>query len=435
MRKASSLFVYLAVFTGLIAPVADAQTTFASITGTVTDPSEVPIPGSHVEAVRRESGYKYQTLANEAGVYTLADLLAGTYDLTVSSGGFKDAQVKDVELVSRDVRRLDIAMQIGRVAASVEVSGGGATLIETETARISQTRTASDMEVLPLNTRSLTAFLSLSPGVATASTETATRRFAGSRRNQSDISVDGVSTTASNGTQISPLTNYIESFSEARVDMANNTAEASPVGEVTVVSKSGTNQLHGSVFDYYVTPMFRARDPSSPQRGSGISHRPGGSLGGPVVIPHLYDGRNKTFFYFSYETSQGSVSQQLLNPSVPLDAWRTGNFSALLPGTFIKDPTTGKPFSGNMIPLSQLNQTSLKIQDLFYPHPNFGNTSVFSAANYREILTSFRPQQLLDYTNRPPLRTEVIHLRAVHLAAPKHQLRFLLEPSGSGEHL
>jgi len=387
MRLASSLFVYLVLITGLIAPIANAQTTFATITGTVTDPSGLPIPGSHVEAVQRESGYKYEAQANQAGVYTLADLLAGTYDLTVSSGGFKDAQVKDVELVSRDVRRLDVAMQIGQVATSVEVSGGGATLIETETARISQTRTASDMQVLPLNTRSLTAFLSLSPGVATASTATATRRFAGSRRNQSDISVDGVSTTASNGTQISPLTNYIESFSEARVDMANNTAEASPVGEVTVVSKSGTNQLHGSVFDYYVTPMFRARDPFSPQRGSGISHRPGGSLGGPVVIPHLYNGHNKTFFYGSYETSQGSVSQQLLNPSVPLDAWRTGNFSALLPGTVIKDPTTGKPISGNMLPPSQLNQTSLKIQDLFYPRANFGNTSVFSAANYREILT------------------------------------------------
>src|SRR5437588_9792600 len=148
MRQAWSLFVYFALFTGLIVSVANAQTTFATITGTVTDPSGLPIPGSHVEAVQRESGYKYEAQTNQAGVYTLADLLAGTYDLTVSSGGFKEAQVKDVELVSRDVRRLDVVMQIGQVATSVEVSGGGgATLIETETARISQTRTASDMQV------------------------------------------------------------------------------------------------------------------------------------------------------------------------------------------------------------------------------------------------------------------------------------------------
>src|SRR5260370_34583874 len=120
----------------------------------------------------------------------------------------------------------------------------------------------------------------------------------------------------------------MESFSEARLDMVNNAADASAIGEVTVVSKAGSNQLHGSVFAYYVTALFRSRAPFSPTRGSGISHRPGGSIGGPIVIPHLYHGRNRTFFYASYETSQGSITQQLLNPSVPLDAWRSGNFSA-----------------------------------------------------------------------------------------------------------
>src|SRR5260370_29656570 len=179
----------------------------------------------------------------------------------------------------------------------------------------------------------------------------------------------------------------MESFSEARLDMVNNAADASAIGEVTVVSKAGSNQLHGSAFDYYVTPMFRSRDPFAPQRGSGISHRPGGSIGGPVVIPRLYRGKNKTFFYASYETSQGSITQQLLNPSVPLDAWRIGDFSALLPSTVVKDPSTGKGFTGNMIPKDHLNATALKIQDLFYPHANFGNPSVFTAANYREIQT------------------------------------------------
>lgn len=239
MRRAQSLTLLIA----FSAAALQAQTTFATITGTVLDPSGLTVPGARVQAVQLESGYKYEAQTNAAGVYTLADLRAGTYDLTITAGGFKDAQVKGVELVSRDVRRLDVPMQLGQVATSVEVSGGGATLVETETARISQTRPAYDMEALPLNTRSLTAFLSLSPGVVSASDVTAPRRFAGSRRNQSDVAVDGVSTTASNGTQISPLTNYIESFSEARVDMANNTADASAIGEVTAVSKAGTNQL------------------------------------------------------------------------------------------------------------------------------------------------------------------------------------------------
>jgi Carboxypeptidase regulatory-like domain len=172
MRRALLLAVPL--FLALFAAAVHAQTTFATITGAVLDPSGLAVPGARVEAVQRESGYKYDTQTNAAGVYTLAELRAGTYDLSITAGGFKDAQVKGVELVSRDVRRLDVPMQIGQVATSVEVSGGGATLVETETARISQTRSAFDMEALPLNTRSLTAFLSLAPGVATARLQPAT---------------------------------------------------------------------------------------------------------------------------------------------------------------------------------------------------------------------------------------------------------------------
>jgi hypothetical protein len=127
----------------------------------------------------------------------------------------------------------------------------------------------------------------------------------------------------SNGTRASPLTNYIQSFDEARVDIVDNNADTRAMGQVTVVSKSGTNSQHGSAFDYYQTPVFRARDPFALQRGSRISHRPGFSLGGPVWLPpHVCHGRNKTFFFFSFETSRGSVVQNNFNPTVPLAAWR-----------------------------------------------------------------------------------------------------------------
>ncbi len=381
-------YMHRVIILGLfLTALTSAQTTFATITGTVSDPSGLAIANARVDAVQMESGYKYSAQTNETGVYTLANLREGSYNLTIAADGFHNSEIRDVQLVARDVRRLDVKLALGTVTTSVDVTSGGATLIETETARISQTRDANELERLPLNTRSLNAFLSLTPGLVQATTLTATRRFAGSRRNQSDTALDGVSTTASNGTQISPLVNYIESFQEARVDMANNTAENGPIGQVTVISKSGTNRLHGVAFDYYVTPEFRARNPFAPERASGISHRPGGAIGGPVVIPHFYNGRNKTFFFFSYEGQQGSITQQLLNPTVPLSAWRTGDFSALMPGTIIKDPANGTPFNKNMIPDTQRNQVALKIQDLFYPTPNFGNTSVLQAANYREVVT------------------------------------------------
>ncbi len=367
--------------------IAQAQTTFATITGTVTDPSGLVVAAAHVTGTQLESGYKYEAQTNQNGVYTLPNLREGAYTVDVAAAGFHDSEVRNVQLVSRDVRRLDVKLEVGAVTTAVEVSGGGATLIETETARISQTRGARELKDLPLNTRGLTSFLSLTPGVAQATTVTATRRFAGSRRNQSDVAVDGVTTTASNGTQISPIVSYIESFEEVRVDMANNTAENEAIGQVTVISKSGTNDLHGSLFDYYVTPFFRARDPFSPKRASGIRHEPGVSLGGPVVLPHVYDGHNRTFFFASFETNRGSITQQLFNPSVPLAAWRNGDFSNLLPATVIKDPKTGAPFPGNIIPQSRLNPVSTKLQSLFYPLPNSGNPNAFASSNFREILT------------------------------------------------
>src|ERR687884_721624 len=147
------------------------------------------------------------------------------------------------------------------------------------------------------------AFLALSPDVLQAGGGSSTIRFAGSRGNQSHWAIDG--TTMSDGvdeTQLGPLGNYIESFQEIKIDISNNTAEFGTIGQVTMISKSGTNDLHGNVFDYYSTPLFRARNPSALARGTGIGHTPGGSVGGPVFIPHIYNGRNGTFFFFSFET-------------------------------------------------------------------------------------------------------------------------------------
>jgi hypothetical protein len=363
-----------------------AQTTYAGITGTVTDPNGAVIPGASIEATHGATNYAYRAVSNEAGVYTLSQLREGEYTLRAKAQGFQDFTAQNIQLVSRDLRRIDIQLRVGAVETVVEVQAG-ATLIETETARIGNTKGAETLRSLPLNTRSLYDFLGLTPGVIGAGGGQATRRFAGSRVNQSDQSIDGV--TVSNGfdgTQISPLVSYIGSFEEVRVDLANNTADVGSVGQVTVVSKSGTNELHGLVADYYSTPWFRARNPFALSRGTGVSHAPGGMIGGPIVIPRIYNGRNKSFFFFSFETSRGSAIQQLLNPSVPLPAWRAGDFSRLAPQVTVRDPNGNLPFAENRIPAARINPVSQKIQDRFYPLPNFGDPGVFSSQNYREQL-------------------------------------------------
>lgn len=380
MKRASACLVLL---TGMFGSIpATAQTTFASVTGTVTDATGAVIAGADISAVHRESNYRYTAQSNAAGAYTLRQLREGGYTVTVQAPGFKQFVATDVQLVSMDVRRIDVALEIGAVDTRIEVSAG-ATLIETETARISDSKSSQQLAALPLNTRALWDFVGLSPGVVQAGGGSSTRRFAGSRANQSDASIDGI--TLSNqfdGTQISPLVSQIESFQEFRVDMANNTAEYGSIGQVTIVSKGGTNEFHGSLFDYYSTPWFRARNPFADERPAGIRHNPGFSVGAPIIIPKIYDGHNKSFFFFSFETTRGSQTLSNLNSTVPIAPWRAGDFSGQ--SAALRDPfNNNAPFAGNQIPTSRLNPVSLKIQERFYPLPNQPGADTFQAQNLR----------------------------------------------------
>lgn len=364
-----------------LAAVLPAQTTFATLTGTAVDATGSAVPDVSITVTHTETGVKTTGNSNEDGVYTIGQLREGAYTLRATKSGFKTFVVQEIVLVGRDYRRVDVQLQVGAVETAIEVKGG-VTLIETETARISDTRDVAQLRDMPLNSRAIWAQLSLVPNVLQASSGS-TIRFSGSRTNQSHWSIDG--TTMSDGvteTQIGPLANYVESFLEVRIDAANNTAEFGTIGQVTMVTKAGTNTFHGSLFDYYSTPWFRARNPFAPARPTGISHLPGGSAGGPVYIPKVYDGRNRTFVFGSFETFRGSVTTQSFNPSVPLNAWRSGDFSGQ--ATPILDPTTRQPFPGNRIPTARLNATSLALQNRFYPVPNFGDPNALPNQNYRE---------------------------------------------------
>ncbi len=375
----------MASFALLTAGLGQAQTTFATITGTITDPTGAAVTNVTVTATHTATNTKTSTQSNEAGVYTLAQLKEGDYTVRARATGFKEYVAQNFVLVARDYRRLDARLEVGAVETSIEVTGG-ASLIETESARISDTKSADLLKSIPLNTRGIWAFLSLSPNVLQASSGS-TIRFAGSRGNQSHWAIDG--TTMSDGvdeTQIGPLGNYIESFQEIKLDIANNTAEFGSIGQVTMISKSGTNRLTGNVFSYYNTPWFRARNPFALARGTGVSHVPGGSVGGPVYLPKLYNGKDKTFFFYSFETGRGSPPTTVLNPTVPLPAWRQGDFAGQ---PNVNDPLAGgSPFPSNRIPAARLNATALKIQERFYPLPNFGATNQLVTQNYRQNLTS-----------------------------------------------
>ena len=372
--KGKPVLAVMALALSLIS-IGQAQTTFATLTGRVTDVAGAATPRTTVTVRNMQTGVESSAETNSEGIYTVSQLKDGQYTLTARSDGFKEFVVRDIQLVARDYRRVDVTLEVGQVEAKVEVSSGN-TVIETETARISDTRDIAQLRDMPLNSRAIWAQLALVPNVLQASAGS-TIRFSGSRTNQSHWSIDG--TTMSDGvteTQIGPLAQYVESFQEIRIDSANNSAEFGTIGQVTMISKAGTNNFHGSLFDYYSTPWFRARNPFATSRATGVSHLPGGSAGGPVYIPGVYDGRNKTFVFGSFENFLGSQASTIFNPTVPLAAWRSGDFSGLT--TPVIDPLTGRPFLNNQIPSNRLNPTSVAIQNRFYPLPNFGNTSVFA---------------------------------------------------------
>ncbi len=389
MRSLQVLLILGALCTLAVCP-ALGQTTFATITGVVTDPNGAVIPSVAIEAVHLLNNYRYATRSNEVGIYTLAQLREGQYTLRAKAGGFEEYVVEDIQLAARDVRRINLQLQIGAVATKMEVTAGAA-LIETETARIADSKDGTLLRALPLTMRRAWDYFQLAPNVSKAG-RSWDLRFAGSRTNQFSASIDGIAINSAITGVISPLMDYTESYQELRVDVANNSAEFNGVGQVTIVSKSGTNQFRGSAYDYYGTPMFRARNPFALVRAPGISHQHGGSGGGPIYLPRVYDGRNRSFFFLSGDRSRGSKGQQLINATVPLAAWRAGDFSALAPGTVVRDPSARAPFPGNLIPAGRINSVSQRLQDRFYPLPNFGDPKTLSSQNYRESkVVHYRP--------------------------------------------
>jgi hypothetical protein len=384
-RRSLAAGTILVLVLALAALPVQAQTTYATITGTVTDASGAVIKGAAVVATNVETSVTTKTTTNSEGVYTVPQLREGPYTLSITAPGLGEFLAVDIVLVTRDLRRIDAALQVGGVEAAVQVTAGNAP-IELETQRISDVRTAAQLRTLPLNDPGVWSYLAITPSL---SMRGGGYSFAGSRSNQSVFSIDGTSMTDGVGENvIGPLANYVESFKEVKIDMASNSAESPSLGQVTIISKSGTNRLAGVVFDYYQSPMFRARNPFSRQRPAGVLHFPGLAVGGPAVIPKLYDGRGRTFWFVSGETVNGSKASTDLNPTVPLEAWRRGDFSAL--GRPLRNPFTGEVYADGRIPAAALNPVAQRIQERFYPLPNTGNTAVLAANNYRETVSNER---------------------------------------------
>jgi len=345
-----------------------AQSTFGSIRGTVQDVSGAVVPGAAVTIHSLDENFERNVTSNDSGDFVVENLKPGHYKLTVHHDGFADAVVDSAALEARQDLRIPITLAVATEATVVQVSAAP-DAINTENGTLSDSKDNQLITQLPLNNRATTtsplASLSLSPNVQQDSSGNIALNGASS--SMVNFSVDGISTAnvRQNGALQDAYPSQ-EGISAVRVTAFNNSAEFSQVGDVTFTTKSGTNKYHGSLFEYLQNDALDA----SPYGFNGKAPKKfntfGGSLGGPLSIPHLYDGKDKTFFFADYEGNRRAtaVAQQFL---VPTEAERNGDLTAL---------------GGPVIPQSSINPTATALL-AYYPLPNVSGQSNYNYENFQ----------------------------------------------------
>ncbi len=407
----------------------------ATITGTVSDPGGLVVAAAPIAAKNLETGAQYTGATTSAGNYALSGLPVGSYVLTVQVPGFKTYTHTNLNLGAGQVLREDISLQVGATAESVTVSAE-ASLLKTETGDLAQNVTIKELDELPLITigasnglRNFLSTMQTLPGTYGGNGSTLINGLGQGFVTSEIVRVEGqdASNRLFNNFEYTTMNEpNVDAIQEITYQTSNYAPEYGQAGSLVIntTMKSGTNRYHGSGFEYLINEDLNAAYPFS-SNGSGGKFRPrsrkndfGGTLGGPISIPKLYNGENKTFFFFSYE--QYALSQLFsFNDTVPTPDFRKGDFSSVsqngtcslcsvygyptaplgsatyrdaLNNPFyaneIYDPLTrgtvassglgfATAFPNNVIPATRLNATALAFQNLF-PQPNAGSGSLTS---------------------------------------------------------
>jgi hypothetical protein len=377
------LIVFLAVFA--FAAMARAQG-IGSISGTVTDASGAVVPAAAVTATSDGTGAAATVKTNGSGSYVFPSLLPGTYTVTVSAPGFKVFEEKSVVLQADQAATVNAALQVGQQSQTISVNAD-AVQVDTVTGTLSQVIDSARVNDLPLNGRNAAQLTTLVAGVVSTPNDGTdagvTKSFPvvveisanGSLSGQTVYLLDGADNLDdyTDGNLPFPFPDALQEFS---VQTSNYDAEygQSPGGIVNVVTRSGTDRSHGDLFEFVRNGVFNARNYFAPVVDPLKRNQFGGTVGGPVIIPHLLSGK-KTFFFLGY---QKTIIRDQVNGQtayVPTQAELAGNFSATCttgfsssgicttPGQQIYDPfsATHAPFLNNMIPINRYDPAALAV--------------------------------------------------------------------------
>jgi Carboxypeptidase regulatory-like domain/TonB-dependent Receptor Plug Domain len=423
--------IWLAALIGLVAPTcAHAQTATGEVSGTVNDPTGAAIPRATVTLSSQNTNVNRTTLANQDGRFIFTNVLTGVYAVRVEAPGFKKTEENNITVQVNQILALNYTLTVGNVEEKVEVTASSASL-QTASSALGTVIDSRAVNDLPLNGHNFTQLLTLTPGVTPVQNE----QGAGSGTGyQQDVSIPGTptfrpnvngqwnrsnlyyldgiwnSTNVASGYAITPI---IESVEEFKVESHNDDAEygGSMGGTINLVSKSGTSNLHGSAWEDARNNFFDARDPflDALTTGPAAYHQNefGATLGGPVFIPKLYDGRKRTFFFFAYDGWRYSKPDQSFY-YVPTAAELTGDFSQSLVHQNIYDPATLTPsasaqsgytvqqFPGNKIPQNRLNPLAVAFFQDYWDRPNYSNPALpqYNAQNNAPLTDTSNTYQI-----------------------------------------
>ncbi len=385
--------------------------TTTSLVGTVTDASGKTVPGAKVTATNTGTHDVYTALTTESGYYNIQFVAVGDYAIEVAQPGFEVSKVTGIHVDINQVVRTDVMLQVGNVVESVTVQAL-ASAIKTDDAAVSEIIGTRSVSELPLNLRDPMSLATTIPTVLPGPKDSLTGVppgndyiAAGTREIQNSMSLDGIS-IMNNLITTTPTRPMVESVQEVEVQTGTYTAQYGAYlgAHINMITKSGTNQLHGNLVEFLRNQVLDARafftlpTPANPTAAKPPLHQNqfGFELDGPIYIPKIYNGKNKTFFMASYEGYRLDESSTSLSTSMPA-VFFTGNFSSVpasaIQGGAIKDPLNANaPFPGNIIPTSRISPVVLKLQQ-YYPATNLPGL----ASNYSvPVPTTISTDQTVD---------------------------------------
>ena len=378
MRKISFLFALLALLLGVTNSL-KAQTATGQITGTVKDASGAVLARAKVTIANQSNGFTREATTNEEGNYSFPLLPVGNYTVTVAQSGFSTSKQSNVQLTVDKIARVDFDLKVGDVSATVDVQAAAVTL-DTETASMGQTVTQKQVTQLPLNGRNFLSLLFLNGGTVETSGEQGGMRqgagnaisINGARPTSNNYLIDGTSNTdTALGTPAAILS--VDAIQEFKVQTGTYSAEYGfSANQVNIVSKTGTNDLHGTAFWFGRNDAFDANtyfnNLAGTKKNKLRQNQYGFVAGGPVWIPKLYNGRNKSFWLVNFEGRKTiSGFQDFL--ILPTPDQLAGKFTSE-----IIDPLTGKAFANNIVPTNRFSRLAQLATKKFFPAPNFTGT-------------------------------------------------------------